>query len=134
MNKKAVDTNVLIYLYDLLNKEKRSKSENVVANAPFVSSQVMSEFINVTKRNLNHLSKEVVLEKCIEVFTQCNIISVELKHLKLAYSFIQQYKFQIFDAIVVAAAFDAGCTILYSEDMHHGLVIEKQLTIINPYV
>ena len=27
----------------------------------------------------------------------------------------------------------AGCDTLYSEDMHHGLRIERQLTIIDPF-
>jgi predicted nucleic acid-binding protein len=34
--------------------------------------------------------------------------------------------------MIVAAAQLAGCSTLYSEDMHHGLVIDR-LTIRNPY-
>jgi predicted nucleic acid-binding protein len=34
--------------------------------------------------------------------------------------------------LIVAAALLAGCKVLYSEDMQHGQVIERQLTIRNP--
>jgi len=37
------------------------------------------------------------------------------------------------DSLIVAAALDAGCTLLYSEDMQHGHKIDDRLTIINPF-
>jgi predicted nucleic acid-binding protein len=36
--------------------------------------------------------------------------------------------------MIVAAALLAGCDVLYSEDMHDGLVIEERLRIVNPFV
>ena len=48
-------------------------------------------------------------------------------------SLMNRYDFQLFDAIIVAAALDSGCETLYSEDMKDGQVIEKQLKIINPF-
>lgn len=32
------------------------------------------------------------------------------------------------------ALLEAGCTTLYSEDMQNGLLIEKSLRIVNPFV
>jgi predicted nucleic acid-binding protein len=52
----------------------------------------------------------------------------------MAESIIEKYDLQLFDAIIVSAALQAGCTILYSKDMHHGLVINNTLTIINPFI
>jgi predicted nucleic acid-binding protein len=40
----------------------------------------------------------------------------------------------VFDGLVVAAALEAGCATLWSEDMQHGLVIDKRLKILNPFV
>jgi predicted nucleic acid-binding protein len=40
----------------------------------------------------------------------------------------------MFDSIIVASALEAGCDILYSEDMQHGQVIEGRLTIQNPFI
>lgn len=35
--------------------------------------------------------------------------------------------------MIVAAALLADCSILYSEDMQHGQVLEKRLTVRNPF-
>jgi predicted nucleic acid-binding protein len=44
----------------------------------------------------------------------------------------ERYQLGLYDGMIVAAALLAGCTTLYSEDMHDGLVIDR-LTICNPY-
>ena len=41
-------------------------------------------------------------------------------------------KYHIYDAPVIAAALEASCSTLYSEDMHDGQVIDG-LTIRNPF-
>ncbi|MGB3590011.1 MAG: hypothetical protein WBA23_25925 [Tunicatimonas sp.] len=38
-----------------------------------------------------------------------------------------------FDSIIVAEALEADCTALYSEDMQHNLLVEKQLRILDPF-
>jgi predicted nucleic acid-binding protein len=44
----------------------------------------------------------------------------------------EQYRLNVYDGMIIAAAQLAGCTVLYSEDMHDGLVIDR-LTIRNPF-
>jgi predicted nucleic acid-binding protein len=44
-----------------------------------------------------------------------------------------QYRFHIYDALVAAAALEAECTTLYSEDLHDGRIIDGRLTIRNPF-
>ncbi len=50
-----------------------------------------------------------------------------------ALAIAERYGYRIYDALIVASALEARCTILYSEDMQDGQVIEKQLTIRNPF-
>jgi predicted nucleic acid-binding protein len=50
----------------------------------------------------------------------------------LALRIAQEYRFSWFDSLIVASALENNCSILVSEDLHHGQVIEKNLTIINP--
>jgi predicted nucleic acid-binding protein len=47
---------------------------------------------------------------------------------------LDRYGLQVFDSKIVSAALHAGCNILYSEDMQHGLIVENKLTIINPFL
>ncbi len=39
----------------------------------------------------------------------------------------------IYDALVVASALEAGCSVLYSEDFQDGQRIEGKLTVRNPF-
>ena len=50
-----------------------------------------------------------------------------------AVSFQSRYGFSFYDSLIVAAALEAGCTRLYSEDLQHGQQIQR-LTILNPFV
>ena len=45
----------------------------------------------------------------------------------------ERYGFAVYDAMIVAAALIAGCTTLYTEDMHDGLLVEDQLRVVNPF-
>jgi len=45
----------------------------------------------------------------------------------------ERYRFSFYGSIIVASALICGCKTLYSEDMQHKQVIDKQLTIVNPF-
>jgi predicted nucleic acid-binding protein len=132
MDNIALDTNILVYLYDSSNVKKRTISEELLLLHPFISSQVVSEYLNVSKRLLK-LPKQLVLEKCLSVFCHCIINPVVFETLVLAKELIGKYDFQVFDAIIVSAALQADCTILYSEDLHANQLIEGRLNIKNPF-
>ena len=53
---------------------------------------------------------------------------------KAGQNLIVKYDFQVFDGIIIAAALESNCDILYSEDMQDGQVIENTLTIVNPFI
>lgn len=44
-----------------------------------------------------------------------------------------KYNFSFWDGLIVAAALAANAGILYSEDMHDGLMVENKLRIVNPF-
>ena len=129
----ALDTNVLLYLYDSSDQAKRHVSESIIALNPIISTQVVSEFINVTKR-LMKLPKKEVLFKCNRVFDRCQIVSVDQDILEHSYYILKKYDFQIFDSIIISSTLAAGCNTLYSEDLQHNQLIEGKLNIINPFL
>ena len=45
----------------------------------------------------------------------------------------ERYGLSVYDSMIVAAALIGECGILYSEDMHHGLLFDDQLQICNPF-
>ena len=48
-------------------------------------------------------------------------------------AYARDYGFAFYDALIVAAANSAGCTVVYSEGMHDGQRI-RELIIRNPFV
>lgn len=132
-NNIALDTNVLIYVHDNSNPHKRAIAADLLAENPFISTQVISEYLNVTRRLLQ-LSKDELLIQTSNLLTGSTIIPVLSNTLLFAAALVKKYNFQLFDAVIVAAAKESNCVILYSEDMQHGLVVEKTLTIINPFI
>ena len=133
MNSFAVDTNIFLYLRDIDSPEKQKQANNLIDFSPIVSSQVVSEYLNVSKRLLK-LPKEQILDICSDDLEGCNIHSVTLSTLRLARKLISIYDFQLFDSIIVASSLEAGCEILYSEDFQHNQLIENRLRIINPFI
>jgi predicted nucleic acid-binding protein len=133
MTKIALDTNVLIYNHGNDGDPKQVIADRLFDNVPVVSTQVISEYLNVMKR-ISKMEKCELLEMCAEWLEDCRIQSVGLSTIKLARHLAKRYDFQLFDSIIVASALEAGCDILYSEDLHHGLAIEDKLTILNPFI
>jgi predicted nucleic acid-binding protein len=46
----------------------------------------------------------------------------------------ERYSLSVYDAMITSAALLAGCDRLYSEDMQHGLLIDRQLRVCNPFI
>ena len=46
----------------------------------------------------------------------------------------ERFRLSVYDGLIVAAALETGCDVLYSEDMHHGLVVDRRLRIENPFL
>ena len=132
MNKIALDSNILIYSHSLECEKKKLIARAFFKENPVVSSQVISEYINVIKRNLK-LTKFEIIQLCSSWLEKYTVQPVVLSTIKLAQDIIKKYDFQVFDSIIIAAALEAECDILYSEDMHSGLIIENTLKIVNPF-
>lgn len=132
-NKIALDTNVLIYLYDSSNSEKRNIALNLLSEKPQIPAQVISEFLNTLLRLLP-MTKEDLLMHAANLFEECNIIPTLPVTLHSASSLTKKYQFQLFDSVIVASSIHGDCDILYSEDMQHKLLVNNSLRIINPFV
>jgi len=121
MTKISLDTNVLIYNHGIEGDTKQLIAYNLLDNNPVISTQVISEYLNVMKR-ISKMNKSDLLGMCAEWLEDCQIQSVNLSTLKLANRLIHKYDFQLFDSIIVASSLEAECDILYSEDLHHPFI------------
>jgi len=129
----ALDTNILVYCHSNDEPDKQEIAMSFFALYPVISTQVLSEYINVVKRKLK-LPKNEIMDVCLQNIEMCRLQPVSFTTLKYAKILLDRYDFQLFDSIIVASALEADCHILYSEDMQHGLLVEKRMEIINPFI
>jgi predicted nucleic acid-binding protein len=133
MSKIALDSNISIYNHSLTCENKMLIAINFFNENPVVSSQVVSEYLNVMRKKFK-MEKNELIQLCSLWLEKCTIQPVILSTVKLAQNLMGKYDFQLFDGIVVAAALEANCDILYSEDMQDGQIIENTLKIVNPFI
>lgn len=98
---------------------------------PVINSQVIRE----TCANLIKKAKmpEVSVQRLLQDwYCDSEVIASNVTQYLLASKLRANSAFSYWDSMIVAAALDAGCVTLYSEDMQHGLQVEGQLTIVNP--
>jgi predicted nucleic acid-binding protein len=126
------DTNVLIYSV-AENDPRGDAAEALLANGGVVSVHVLNEFVAVARRKLG-MSWTDVTEALDAIRTLCpSPVSITVETHDAALRIAQQYGYHIYDALVAAAALEANCEMLYTEDMQNGQVIDDQLTIRNPF-
>lgn len=131
-----LDTNVFVYLFDETAPDKRERAERLVRRSleegsGCISYQVVQETLNVVTRKLGArpASARLLLDDVLAPLWQVNPSRSLYAHgLRLH----GQLGFSFYDSLIVAAALEAGCTRLYSEDLHHGQRVD-QLTIQNPF-
>jgi predicted nucleic acid-binding protein len=126
------DTN--IFVYAVVQDEPRSQqAEELIAEGGTVSVQVLYEFADVARRKAKMPWDEVrfAIENIKALCPDPPPITIDTH--KEALAIAEKYGYRIYDALIVASALEARCTILYSEDMRDGQVIDKTLTIRNPF-
>jgi predicted nucleic acid-binding protein len=126
----ALDTNVLVY-WATQDPIKAPRSEQLVLDGATLSVQVLNEFCRVALSKLKKPLPEVrlILET---VRLTSTVVPITLSVHERGLNILQRYRLAVFDAMIVAAAIEASCTTLWSEDMQDGLAIDG-LTIRNPY-
>jgi predicted nucleic acid-binding protein len=126
------DTNVLIYAM-ALGDPRRDRAQQLLAQGGTVSVQVLNEFAAVARKKTNMPWSEVQLAlESVKVLCP-NPLPITIDTHKEALAIAEKYGYRIYDALIVASALEARCTILYSEDMQHGQIINGKLTIRNPF-
>jgi len=124
------DTNIVGYLIssDLV---KRERAKVIMRDKPVISTQVANEFINICMKKTK-LGLTVTHRLVKALLTLCPVMPIDVQTVRDAMKIAERYQFSHWDSLIIAAAQQAGCTILYSEDLQHGQLID-QLTLINPF-
>ncbi len=139
MSASFLDSSILLYLLDERDQHKFAIAENLVKEAlrtknAVISFQVVQETLNVATRKLEVPLRpdeaSTFLDKTLLPLWKVN----PSRQLYRGGLDIQsRYRFSLCDSLIIAAALEAGCAKLYSEDLQHGQRIER-LRIVNPFL
>ena len=127
------DTNVLLYAV-AENDPRSAQAEELLAAGGVLSEQILNEFVSVARRKIL-MSWSDVTEALDAFRVLCpSPLPITMEIHEAALKIADKHVYNIYDALVIAAALEAGCATLYSEDLHSGQMISGQLTIRNPFL
>jgi predicted nucleic acid-binding protein len=133
-----LDTNLFVYSFDPVSPIKAQRASQIIrqavsTGAGIVSFQVVQEFFNVAlKRFARPLTTDEAEQYLAAVFRpllavhSSQALYAEALHLR------SRYGLAWYDSLIVAAALEARCATLLSEDLQHGLRI-GELRVENPF-
>jgi predicted nucleic acid-binding protein len=129
------DTNVLIYADDKAAVAKRRRAlellaEHRRARTGVVSMQVLQEYFVTVTRKLR--VDPAVARRKVELLAEFDVAAPEVDDILAAIDLHRLHGFSFWDALVVCAAKQAGCGVIYSEDMQDAREIEG-VRIVNPF-
>jgi predicted nucleic acid-binding protein len=105
--------------------------EALKGNFIFISTQVLNElYVSLQKHDIDEAEIENKIRKLIGIY---NILIIDTSTIKLCWKVRRKYSYSYWDSLIIAAALQNDCTVLYTEDMQDGQVIDNKLRIVNPF-
>ena len=125
------DTNILVYT--ATSDAKKQRAADCLSRGGCASAQVLNEFVHVARRKLRLDWPQTEFALGLFRASLHDVVPVTLNTHTAAVSLARDHGLSFYDALIVAAAIEAGCDTLFSEDMQHGRTIGG-LTIVNPFL
>jgi predicted nucleic acid-binding protein len=133
-----IDTNIFVYSFDKGQLLKRERAlaliqDSLKTGMGMISTQVIQEFLNVATQkfavpmNLNDAREylRLVLNPLCQIYPNLALYEscLELQ---------AETRYSFYDALILAAALQGGCDVLYTEDLQDGQEV-RGVKIVNPY-
>ncbi len=129
-----LDTNVLIYAYSETETKKKAKVLSLLEDEPVcLSTQVVNEFVWVMNKKFN-VAMDSLQQIVKNLFDLYHVALINNATISKAINMSSQLKFSYWDSLIVASSLEAGCDILYTEDLQHEQIIENRVTVKNPFL
>lgn len=131
-----IDTNILLYAGSKAesDKEKCKKAEQILSQNNFVlSTQVIHEYIaNVLKKKSLGLTEKHI-DALLQLSLDRPVVDITVELLIVATKVRRRYQVSTWDAAIVASALEAGCSVIYSEDLNDRQSYEG-VRVVNPFL
>jgi predicted nucleic acid-binding protein len=131
-----LDTNILLYCDDSAKPAKQAKAQELVIKhriqrTGVISLQILQEyFVNATRKL--GLDPGLARQK-VEAYSRFNLVQPTVNDVLAAIDLHRLNGFSYWDALVIRCASQSGCSVLLTEDLQHGQVIDG-VRIVNPFI
>ena len=131
-----LDSNILAYAQDGASPDKQRKSRELIAQLAesgdgVISTQIMQEFYVAATRKLG--VPPLAAKGVLKTFMVFEVVQVSPNLIQEAVDCSILNELSFWDALILAAASAAGCSILYSEDLNAGQTI-LGVRVQNPFL
>lgn len=138
-DKSFLDTNIVVYAFDRTSPRKmqvarRLVTEGASSKQAVISYQVVQEFVNVALRRFQvSISPSELEEFLLDALFPMMAISSSAALMIEALRLQTANQLSWYDSLIVAAAIQGRCKVLYSEDLQHGCRF-GELVVQNPFL
>ncbi len=125
-----IDTNVLVYADDARDRRKQARARELIRRLMrerrgVLSLQILQEFFAAATRKLGMSSEEA--KQRVSLYSRFDVVTLTPTDLLAAIDLHRMHQLSIWDSLVIRAALNGACTVLYTEDMQAGYLIEDVL-------
>jgi predicted nucleic acid-binding protein len=132
-DKYFLDSNLIVYSHTDIDQKKQKIAQVIISEkSTTISTQELQEVANVLSKKFSQ-SWNDILEVLIEASSNNQLHTNTKQTVQKSCRIADKYKYSFYDSLIIAAAIESGCEILYSEDLNHGQIIENRLRIVNPF-
>ncbi len=131
-----IDTNILFYTDDPRNPAKQAAAVELIkvhqrGRTGVVSLQVLQEYFSSITDKLK-LAAELAKRR-VEFFALLHVVEPRVDDLLAAIDIHRLHRLSFWDALIIRSAKMAGCSVLLTEDLQHGQVIDG-VRVVNPFL
>ena len=131
----AVDTNILVYAEDVVSTRKRAAALELFDKLPHETTLIPVYVLGELYRVLAQKMKRPRAAARAAVFAWGDsfpLIDLSSSVMLVAIDLAREHQLEIWDAVILASAADAGCRLLLSEDFQEGFTWSG-VTVTNPF-
>jgi predicted nucleic acid-binding protein len=137
--KAFIDSNVFVYSVDHCEPIKQSIANDLIRSLAVegvvvISYQVIQEFFNwALVKSAVKMTADEARSYLATAFRPLQLVPPSFALVSDAIRIQERYRLSWYDSLIVAAAQQGGCDILYSEDLQHGQQFET-VRVQNPFL
>lgn len=132
-----VDTNVLVYREDSSDPAKQSRAASWIGHLAHrrsarISIQVLQELYATLTRKVTPVFEADEARSIVRDLAVWQPVAINMPIMERAWQLQERHRMSWWDALILGAAQASNCTVLLTEDLQHGQMIDR-VRIIDPF-